>query len=818
MGAQVGVTAASAASAAPGSAAVPDSTAWALRLAKVRLLHVSKGTGWAIGRSGVLTARHVVAALLGDGAAVSGGPPEAEVVLGAAPERSFEFEIVWDDAALDLAILSIGARGRVTWQTLLRRSEEHLLAYPAADPVPDVTVVGLAGRATDGRGGSSLSWMLAAPEDARGTLVPDPDGGHHIVETDRSELSRAAWRHGMSGAVVLRQGPQPMVLGIVIGKLRGRRSTRFEVSTLPDPASNDALRQALEAVGAAPVVFNMDGPELREFVTDDCLDAAWRPIAVPDIPDAGWFGTRLARTDVARPEVPYGTFVMRPERTALADALDRAIAGAGPRIIVVRGPSAAGKSRLVAEVLPTHPGLADHVVLRPKPSRSILDLPERLHPGAALIWMDNLQDYPANALSHERLRVMLEDHLQTVVVGTVLDPPERTGSARLVDSGQNARSDEDLGAGFPLASASLSGVFTTIDDAGLTTTIALPATPRWIRPRTESDPATWALARATKQGLGLGEYLSGYHELVDHYTAAGWATRTLVDLVADWDRSGIGEPLGAETARLLWDRLMPAQLPRDELRLFLRMTPAEIERQWRGSLAYACHTVVGTGALLRMTPSGLVSSEFARIHIDRGAIGGQIWDYLLHEHPTTPVQRISLGLRALGSGTPQRALRAFESILFFRDDDLARADNMRLLEVVARRGIALYHTRTGRDEQAIMVYTDLVDTFGTETDADICEQLAQALLGIGLTFSKLGSHGQAVSAYTELVDRYRDHPSPILAEYVAKALLGQASTLAELGRHDEERAAYADIVARYGDDAAPAVQAIVEVARAALDS
>lgn len=798
MGAQVGATA---------------QATWAPRLAKIRVRHVAKGTGWAIGSSGVLTACHVVASLIGDGSAAGGGV--AEVVLGAAPQRPFDFEIAWYDEVLDLAILTIARRGRVTWQTLLRNAPTSLLAHPRAGAVDGVVMRGLAGRTAEGSEGSTLAWMLARPEDVGGTLLPpETAGGRSILDIDRAHLSRAASRQGMSGGVVLSPGDEPMVLGVVTGKLRGRRRVRFEVGTLPDPQGSPAFRAALEAAGAPPVVYDIDGPELKTFVMGDCLDESWRPIAVADLPDASWFGTRRARTDIARPESPYCTFVMRAERTALVDAVDRALNGSGPRVIVIRGPSAAGKSRLAAEVIPGHPGLADHAVLRPLAARSILDLPDRLHPPAALVWMDNLQDYPPNALGHERLRAMLAAHPETLVIGTVLDPPEMTGAARLIDNGRSTRGDEDLGAGFPMASASLSGVQTVIDDTDLTTTITLAATPRWIRPRADADPATWALARATKQGLGLGEYLSGYHEMADHYTAADWPTRALVDLVADWDRSGVGEILPTHTARVLWTRLVPTRLPRDELREFTRKTSTELGQLWRESLAYACETLVGTGALIRSSASGLTSSEFARVHIDRGAISGQVWDYLLHEHPTAPVQRISLGLRALGSGTPQRALRAFESILFFRDDDASRADT--LLEVVARRGIALYHARTGRDEQAIMVYTDLVDTFGGETDADVCEQVAQALLGIGITFSKLGSHGQAVSAYTELVDRYSDHRSPILGAYVAKALLGQATTFAELDRREEERAAYSDIVTRYADDPAQTVQAIVDVARAAL--
>jgi hypothetical protein len=797
---------------------------WPPRLAKVRVLRMSKGTGWAIGTTGVLTARQVIEPLLAtDGNADAPSAPvprTAEIVLGASPERSFDGEVIWQSAASGLAILNV-SRNVTTWQTLLRSAPDPMLAYPPSEPVQQVQVVGLPGR-PGGSETSTVAWMLAAPELPPGVLHPgDTRGAPAVFAVDRHDLPRAARRHGMPGAVVLGTEPRPSVLGLVTGGPKSRRSPRFDVTMLPDPAKDAAFAAALTEVGCAPVVFNMHGPTLQEYVRGDSLDEALRLRRVADVDDLAFYGTRRARTDIAEPADPFFGWVSRPERQSLSTAIDRALAGHAPRFIVLRGPSAAGKSRLAAEVIRTHSALRNHALLAPLATASILDLPRQLLPARSVIYIDNVGDLPVTALSHERVRTLLDERPETLFVTTLLDLPEVSGGARLVDSGAWRRGDGDAeeqpGADFPLASTSLSGVHTVIDDDVLTVAIGVSPTPVWARAGGSSNRSDWALARAKKQGLGLGEYLSGYHDLVDHYTAATWPTRALVDLVADWGRSGIGEPLPLATARMLWDRSLPTQLPRDELRAFERLSATEREKRWLGALAYACDVVLGCASLVHETPEGLVAGEFARVHIDQGAISTHLWEYLLHEHPTTPLQRVDLGVRALGSGTAQRALRAFESVLFFRDNDVLDAERRAIIEVTARRGIALYHARTGRDEQAIMVYTDLVDTFGGSDDPDVCEQVAQALLGIGLTFSKIGSLGQAVSAYTELVGRYRDHPSPILGEYVAKALLGQATTLAALGRHDEERAAYADIIARCSADESATVAAIVDLARAAIE-
>jgi hypothetical protein len=99
---------------------------------------------------------------------------------------------------------------------------------------------------------------------------------------------------------------------------------------LPDPAGDGAFRDALERIGAEPVVHSIDGPILRRFVTGGCLSPAEQPIQVRSIDDVGWFSTRRARSDKAPPGEPYFPFVDRPERGDLAGAIDTAVAGDGP--------------------------------------------------------------------------------------------------------------------------------------------------------------------------------------------------------------------------------------------------------------------------------------------------------------------------------------------------------------------------------------------------------------------------------------------------------------------------------------------------------
>lgn len=811
-----------------GAAGDIDHALWPPRLAKIRMPGSAKASGWAFGDRGVLTAWPAIAALLPENVPDGDDAPaqeprangHAEIVVGASPGRSFEATVAWHSETAGLAILSISDRTLVTWQTLLRSTPDLPLAFPRAESGIAVTVVGLPGR-DGGSESSTVAWMLATPEKCDAQLTRGErrtDRG--FVDVDRRALPRAARRHGLPGGIALTFEPEPMVLGVLYGRPRGRRTLRFDVATLPDPVDDPALAAALAEVGAPPAVISMDGPILQRHLDAACLDASLLPRRVADISDAGFFGVRLARSDITEPNEPYFGWVSRPERLRLADAIDAALAGTGPRFIILRGPSAAGKSRVLAEAIRSHSALRDFAVLTPAVQRSVLDMPGRLIPRKSVIVIDELGNHPATSLTRERVRRLLANHPETLVIATLLDLPEASGTARLVDNGAVRRAEDDGGAGSPLGAASLSGVLSVAHDDVLTRTITVRPNASWARAGGSTNRSDWALARARKQGVGLGEYLAGYHELADHYTAALWPTRALVELVGDWARSGVGEPLPLATARQLWDELVPTRLPRDELRAFERLAPADREKRWRGALAYACEEVLGCGRLVIPANEGLIASEFTRVHVDAGVISAQLWDYLLRSHQSTPRQRVALGIAALGSGTPQRALRAFEAALFLPDEDpLEDGDaawHRRMREVLARRGVGIYHSRMGRDEQAVMVFTDLVDTFGGSDDTDICEQVAQALLGIGLTFTRLGSDGQAVSAYTELVNRYGDHPSPTMTIYVAKALLGQAVTLGSLGRGDEARTAYADLAARFDTDPSAAVQELVAIARGKL--
>src|SRR5699024_7636290 len=130
---------------------------------------------------------------------------------------------------------------------------------------------------------------------------------------------------------------------------------------------------------------------------------------------------------------------------------------------------------------------------------------------------------------------------------------------------------------------------------------------------------------AASAGVGFGEFLAGYPELADRYTRASWPTRALVDVVADWDASGIGTTLPRSAAFSLWQDYTASLLPREELRRFSRLDSEQLAELWDEAVRFASQTVAGGESLITADVDGLCSSEFARSLTGRTAISAQAW-------------------------------------------------------------------------------------------------------------------------------------------------------------------------------------------------
>jgi hypothetical protein len=231
-----------------------------------------RGSGWAIGQRGVLTARHVVQDFLAqqteDCLAVPDPAPGAAV---------FDCDVIWHDAARDLAVLQVRAEQIRAWEAAVGPGSGPVLATPGTDKV-DATAVGYPAVAVDRD--------YPRPEQASGTLLPAGGAvlGRMPFDVDTSVPDTAELWKGISGAAV-RDG-YGRLLGVVLEADNKHQQRRLYVAVLPDPAGDTGFAAALSAVGAVPVLEAANAPQVRELLA--LLDEpAGRPYTAATVTNLG---------------------------------------------------------------------------------------------------------------------------------------------------------------------------------------------------------------------------------------------------------------------------------------------------------------------------------------------------------------------------------------------------------------------------------------------------------------------------------------------------------------------------------------------------
>jgi hypothetical protein len=139
-------------------------------------------------------------------------------------------------------------------------------------------------------------------------------------------------------------------------------------------------------------------------------------------------------------------------------------------------------------------------------------------------------------------------------------------------------------------------------------------------------------------------------------------------------------------------------------------------------------------------------------------------------------------------------------------------------EMVAQRARALFHdgislNELGRSEEAIAVFDDIVDRFGTATEVTLRDLVASALVNKGIALHELGRGEQAIAVFDGVVGGFGNASEATLREQAALALLHKGVRLNQLGRGREAIAALDDVVDRFGTASEASFRAVVERAR-----
>jgi len=503
---------------------------------------------------------------------------------------------VWQGEAADLALLQIANGRRDVWWARLIDEAPTVLAIPGTDPIYDVSAIGFPDATL------AIDANRPDPNQPTGTLLPSSGIPGRIgfdVSTSVPD-DHPLWQ-GLSGAAI-RDAVSGRLFAIVTQALPDRAARRLYASPLPNPDTDPGWAAALRQVGAEPVLEDRYAPQARQFLT--CYDLAGRPWRVGQVPLLGDFGVRRARDDLAPNDQPYFPFVGRPEADSVEAALNTALTNAdAPRIVLLVGESAVGKSRLAAEVVTRMPALSEHRFIRPAPTQLIGDLPEVFRRGRVLLWLDDLHRYLASDLDAQLARVLLTN-AQLVIVATLLLEWLRA----------------------PDQSDFKTGATDLLTDDRLIARIDVAGTPNWsIGGEADSTGASVAravLAAADHAGVGLGEYLAAYAELRNRYRNAGPWARALINCVADWSRTGMSIALPEPLARDLWQA---HYLSAVHARQWEAKTDPDRISMYLNALQEATQPALGSTALLELTRSGLSPNEVALLERQPVAVPDEMW-------------------------------------------------------------------------------------------------------------------------------------------------------------------------------------------------
>ena len=532
------------------------------RLVKVRAGR--RGSGWAVGSCGVLTARHVVEPFL-DGKSEDGTKVDwCVAVLDPSPDAAaFACDVIWHDQDRDLALLRVREDGRPKWTLAIAHTSAPVLAEPGEDAVVAQAV---------GYPVVALEGTQPAPELVPGMLMP-PGGvlsGRmpFVVNTSVPETSKM-WQ-GMSGAAV--RDSHGRLLGVVVAVDEQHQQRRFYVATLPDPALDVLFGQALTAVDALPLLEASTAPANRELLA--ILDPAGRPYTAAGMPELSNFRVRLSRTDIDTHGDPYYPYVRRDLDQVLSDALDRRVNGTERRALLLVGDAMAGKSRMLAEALRRHPVIADWPILIPRHNAELRQVVQLAATGHGVMWLDDVNAYTTGL--DEAI------HALAATPGVIIAATLRT------DRLQKLQDDPDRRVAWDVLTSSWLVEQLTVE-------------PGWTdAERMELDSAESMIQEALQRGRPLGEVLGAADELRKRLAAGNVKQKALAFVVADWPRTGLPPSLPEDLARQLW----PTHLSPPDAADLTEKPDEDIDREFLEARSWACQKVAGAAALLRRTRDG----------------------------------------------------------------------------------------------------------------------------------------------------------------------------------------------------------------------
>ncbi len=246
-------------------------------------------------------------------------------------------------------------------------------------------------------------------------------------------------------------------------------------------------------------------------------------------------------------------------------------------------------------------------------------------------------------------------------------------------------------------------------------------------------------------------------------------------------------------------RFMEAYYSTDELREFGARMAREALGFDGGALAIyrmAFERLVGLPSLEahRKELLSLASPAFAYAPSDFSAISTA---------PSAAREVLGKALALAESGRLEEAVAAWDEVIRRFGGSDAPADREQVSLALVNKGKAL--GRMGRAEEASAAWDDVVRRFGADDVEGHRLAVATALASKGGMLSNLNRHTEALTAWNEVARRFGKSQVPALEALVVNALIGTAVALNMLNRHGEALEACDEVLERFGKSGSPAL-------------
>ncbi|MGH4017726.1 MAG: trypsin-like peptidase domain-containing protein [Pseudonocardiaceae bacterium] len=696
------------------------------------------GSGWVVGRSGVLCCRHVLDRYLSsvaDGLGLPAGPgarPVLQIRAAACSSAAgwVDCVVAWRDPTYDLVLLRVAPAADQRW-------------VPPAEASPRLAAAGQrpgGGVATGFPDAEVKPTGLRDSEQAAGRLLPGGAARDHQglvpFDVDSSVPDDAVLWNGFSGSAV--HDEHDRLVGVVVQVHPARHQRRLLVVPIAVAAIDPAFAAAAETVGLDSTVEDHQAPRWRASVDPGALTAAGVPPRVGDVQDLSVFGVRGGSSSARGPILGY----LDRDKDGELDAALATARGGGRRVVLVVGDSAAGKSRSACEAVRRDPLLRSWRMVVPSPDGGMSRLANaELGWHDTVVWLDDLDKYLGQGLDLGTLRRVRDAAATVMVVATMRASQLQARQGNLADPAWDLLTDDaqvtrvDLDAA--LSDGELAAAHAQIDDH--------------------------ALLGALDAGVGLGEWLVAGPELMKRLHNGTGLNQALANTVIAWYRTGLQQPLAEHDARRLWADTLPPALRQ---RLLARHDD-DRDALFREASRWVCEPVIARDlyeqALVIRSTDGYVAHDYVVDQTvrdsQRPAVPDPVWEHALqtatgHEPAERSERMWAVGIAAHDEHATAHAITAMQT--------LAEAGDASALVNV---GVLL--GQLDRSEEELAVYDQVVDRFGQDPAPALREQVAKALFSKGYRLWQLDRSEEAVAVYDQVLDRFGQDPAPALREQVA---------------------------------------------------